>query len=226
MNPIHRFSAMDGFSLVELMLSLSLGFALSVVMLQGLMAEGQNGARLSRLVLERAVQRRTLQLLKADIAQATAVSSTPALESHACSVAGRKPVLHLSTASGPITYSVGAAPSAIWRGRVLMRCGPAYGIDGAMNAGSVALNRVVMDGLVVASKTWRGCEALLGSDQHELIDLSVKADLGFVACLQSETGLLGLRLEQTFVNAAGQSNQQISQSTVVQAIPLNSSGGG
>ena len=35
---------MAGFSLVELMLSLSLGMALSGVMLQGLMAEGQNGA--------------------------------------------------------------------------------------------------------------------------------------------------------------------------------------
>jgi len=49
-----------GFSLVELMLSLSLGLALSGVMLQGLMAEGQNGARFSRLLRERAAQRRTL----------------------------------------------------------------------------------------------------------------------------------------------------------------------
>ena len=216
---------MNGFSLVELMLSLSLGLGLSGVMLQGLMAEGQNGARFSRLLRERAVQRRTLALIKGDLAQATAVSPTPASEQHACGLAGRTPVLHLSTAAGPITYSVGAAPSPIWRGHVLMRCGPAYGIDGAMSAGSAALNRVVMDGLVVASKTWRGCEALLGSDHHELIELSVKTDLGFVACLQPETGLLGLRLEQSFVNAAGQLNQQISQSTVVQAMPLTSSGG-
>ena len=215
---------MNGFSLVELMLSLSLGLGLSGVMLQGLMAEGQNGARFSRLVLERAVQRRTLQLLKADIAQAKAVSSTPALEQHACSLAGRKPVLHLSTAAGPITYSVGAASSAIWRGRVLMRCGPAYGIDGVISGGSQSLNRVVIDGLVVESHTWRGCGHLLGSQQQEVMELSVKTDLGFVACLQAWTGLLGLRLEQSFGQASGQTRQNISQSTVIEAMPLQASG--
>ena len=71
---------MAGFSLVELMLSLSLGMALSGVMLQGLMAEGQNGARLSRLLRERAAQRRTLELVKGDLARATAVSEEPELE--------------------------------------------------------------------------------------------------------------------------------------------------
>jgi hypothetical protein len=215
---------MNGFSLVELMLSLSLGLGLSGVMLQGLMAEGQNGARFSRLVRERAVQRRTLQMVKGDLAQATAVSSTPALEKHACSLAGRTPVLHLSTEAGPITYSVGAAPSAIWRGRVLMRCGPAYGVDGIMSGGSQSLNRVVIDGLVVESQTWRGCETLLRSDQHEVTELSVKIDLGFVACVQASTGLLGLHLEQSFAEEAGQSTQRITQSTVVQAMVLNSSG--
>lgn len=214
---------MNGFSLVELMLSLSLGLGLSGVMLQGLMAEGQNGARFSRLVRERAVQRRTLQLVKADLAQATAVSSTPALESHACSLAGRKPVLHLSTAAGPITYSVGAAPSTIWRGRVLMRCGPAYGMDGVISGGSQSLNRVVMDGLVVESQTWRGCEDVLGSEQHEVIELSIKADLGFVACLQATTGLLGLRLEQALGQTSGQFKQHISQSAVVEVMPSHTS---
>ena len=68
---------MGGFSLVELMLSLSLGLALSGVMLQGLMAEGQNGARFSRLLRERAAQRRTLELVKPDLAQAPACSETP-----------------------------------------------------------------------------------------------------------------------------------------------------
>ena len=112
------------------MLALSLGLLLSGVMLQGLLDEGQNGQRLARLLRERAVQRRTLALIKADLAQATAISSTPQLEQHGCSLADRLPVLHLSTSAGAVTYSVGSAPSAIWRGRVLMRCGPAYGLDG------------------------------------------------------------------------------------------------
>ena len=223
MNPIHRCSAMNGFSLVELMLSLSLGLGLSGVMLQGLMAEGQNGARFSRLLRERAAQRRTLELIKGDLAQATAVSTTPTLEQHACSLAGRSPVLHLSTAAGSITYSVGAAPSAIWRAQVLMRCGPAYGLDGALNGGSQPLNRVVMDGLVAQTQTWRGCGPLLDADVNELIDLSQPAGLGFVACLHGQTGVLGLRLEQAFVQVAGRSSQTITQSAVVEGLPLGGS---
>ena len=36
--------------------------------------------------------------------------------------------------------------SAIWRGWVLMRCGPAFGLDGEPSRGA-SLNRVVLDGL-------------------------------------------------------------------------------
>jgi hypothetical protein len=46
-----------------------------------------------------------------------------------------------------IVYSVGAAPSAIWRGQVLMRCGPAYGLDGVIRPGGRAQNRVLIDDL-------------------------------------------------------------------------------
>lgn len=136
MSKIPPSEATAGFSLLELLLALSLGLLLSGVMLQGLIDEGQNGQRLARLLRERAVQRRTLALVKVDLAQATAISPTPQLEQHGCSLAGRLPVLHLSTAAGAITYAVGPAPSAIWRGRVLMRCGPAYGLDGRLSAGS------------------------------------------------------------------------------------------
>ncbi len=45
-----------------------------------------------------------------------------------------------------ITYSIGTAPSAIWRGKGLMRCGPAYGLAGELSSGA-AQNRVVLDGL-------------------------------------------------------------------------------
>jgi hypothetical protein len=208
---------MGGFSLVELMLSLSLGLALSGVMLQGLMAEGQNGARFSRLLRERAAQRRTLELVKHDLAQATAVSETPELEQHGCSLAGRIAVLHLRTGAGPITYSVGAAPSAIWRGRVLMRCGPAFGLDGLTSGGSQTLNRVVIDGLPMKSTNRQGCEPLLPDAPDDLTDLAGGSVSGFSACLQAGTGLLSLHLEQAFVQDAGRQDQKISQKLLVQA---------
>ncbi len=208
---------MGGFSLVELMLSLSLGLALSGVMLQGLMAEGQNGARFSRLLRERAAQRRTLELVKQDLTQATAVSETPELEQHGCSLAGRIAVLHLRTGAGPITYSVGAAPSAIWRGRVLMRCGPSFGLDGLISGGSPMLNRVVIDGLPMKSTNRQGCEPLLPGTPDDLTDLAGASVSGFSVCLQVGTGLLSLQLEQSFAQDAGRKDQHISQKLLVQA---------
>ena len=61
-------------------------------------------------------------------------------------MAGREPVLQLTTTAGVITYSRGASPSSIWRGEVVMRCGPAYGMDGRLSSGA-AQNRVVLDQL-------------------------------------------------------------------------------
>ena len=55
-------------------------------------------------------------------------------------------VLQLQTPACPITYTVGSAPSAIWCDRVLMRCGPAFGLHGEPRAGA-AQNRVLLDGL-------------------------------------------------------------------------------
>jgi hypothetical protein len=209
---------MGGFSLVELMLSLSLGMALSGVMLQGLMADGQNGARFSRLLRERAAQRRTLELVKHDLAQAHTVSTSPELEQHGCSLAGRTAVLHLTTAAGAITYSVGAPPSSIWRGRVLMRCGPAFGLDGLMTGGTQPINRVVIDGLAVKPTQWQGCSPMVGLMSNEPIDLAGSSALGFSACLQVGTGLLGLRLEQVFKHNAGSLEQRMSQELVAQIV--------
>ena len=203
---------MAGFSLVELMLSLSLGMALSGVMLQGLMAEGQNGARLSRLLRERAAQRRTLELVKGDLARATAVSEEPELESHACGLAGRTAVLHLSSPAGPITYSVGKAPSSIWRGRVLMRCGPAFGLDGLPSTGSQSLNRVVIDGLSVQTQRWDGCAALLGVQGAAAVDLAGSAQQPFSACLAPASGLVAVRLLQVL---GDQSHPQTLESSLV-----------
>jgi len=56
-------------------------------------------------------------------------------------------VLQINTAEGPITYSLGLPPSSIWRGRVLMRCGPAFGLDGEPSRGA-SQNRVVIDALL------------------------------------------------------------------------------
>lgn len=207
---------MAGFSLVELMLSLSLGLVFSGSILQGLIAEGQNGARLSRLMRERAAQQRTLELLKQDLAQATAVSATPDLEQHSCSLAGRRVVLHLRTGVGPITYSLGAPPSGIWRGQVLMRCGPSFGLDGLITGSSTPLNRVVLDGLAARSTQPPGCSALLPLAVSTPVDLASSSALGFTACLEAGTGLLALRLEQTFAQSGLRAEQRIRQMRLVQ----------
>ena len=202
---------MAGFSLVELMLSLSLGLALSGVMLQGLMAEGQNGARLSRLLRERAWQRRTLELVKSDLAQAIVVSETPELELHGCNLSGRQPVLHLSTAAGPITYSVGPAPSVIWRGRVLMRCGPAFGLDGQFTNGSQSLNRVVIE-----PQGSMDCEQWFASAGDVATrELAGFSNQPFAACLDPHTGLIALRIEQRLDGMRMEKQQRIALELVV-----------
>lgn len=214
-NPIRRCRAMGGFSLVELMLSLSLGLALSGVMLQGLMAEGQNGARFSRLVRERAAQRRTLELVKDDLAQATAVSETPGLEQHGCSLAGRTAVLHLRTAAGPITYSVGAAPSAIWRGQVLMRCGPAFGLDGLINKGSQPINRVVIDALPAKAANSTVCQDDLPDSLVPSGALGELSKIPFSACVKAQGSLLSLRLLQEF-NTSSQHVKRITTNALAE----------
>jgi prepilin-type N-terminal cleavage/methylation domain-containing protein len=137
-----------GFTLVELLLSLSLGLLVSGVVLQALVGEVGMGQRLGRQWREKANQRRTLELIRAELAQAEAVSTSLPAAGAACPLGGRAVVLHL--AMGPtraaVTYSVGGGPSAIWRGQVLMRCGPAFALDGSVSEGE-ALNRVVIDGL-------------------------------------------------------------------------------
>jgi hypothetical protein len=191
---------------------LSLGLALSGVMLQGLMADGQNGARFSRLLRERAAQRRTLELVRHDLAQANAVSTTPELEQHGCGLAGRSAVLHLHTGAGPITYSVGAAPSAIWRGRVLMRCGPAFALEGELAAGAQAQNRVVLDALAADPPLWQGCADLLGAGVDGAVDVGLSSRLAFSVCLEPESQAVGMRLVQEFsVGSTGQRSRLSTQ---------------
>ena len=160
MKPI-RVSRASGFSLVELLLALALGMGLFGVILQALLAEGRNSGHVVRLLRERAFQRRSLDLVASDLRQATGISTSPDLAEPACSLAGRTPVLQLETAAGPVTYSFGRAPSAIWRGQVLMRCGPAHGLDGALNAGGSTPNRVVIDGLMATTAALSPSEGVL-----------------------------------------------------------------
>jgi len=213
--PIPSSDAAAGFSLMELLLAFALGVVLSGLMLQGLIDGGQSGQRLARLLRERAVQRRALALVKAEVALATAVSDTPQLEAHGCGLAGRQPVLHLSSAAGAITYSVGAAPSAIWRGQVLMRCGPAYGLNGQLSAAGPPQNRVVIDGLAAAPAPWLRCGELLPPNDAPPIELGGTTRLGLAACLSPEARLLALRLVQDFAAGPGLQPQRIVSSTLV-----------
>jgi hypothetical protein len=130
-------------------------------------------------------------------------------------LAGRSPVLHVSTASGAITYSVGAAPSAIWRGQVLMRCGPAYGLDGELTTGTQALNRVVIDGLAAAPTRWTGCQTLLPAAAPLALDLAGSSSKPFSACLAQGSGLVGLRLQQELPGGGGSAARRISLQLLV-----------
>ena len=147
--------AEKAFTLIELLLSLSFGSMLFVVLLQLIGADLRLGASMASRLRESAQQRRTLELIRGELAIGSSWTVDPAV-SHQwpCGIAGRQPVLAISLDSSnslasaqAIVYSVGAAPSPIWRGQVLMRCGPAYGLDGVIRPGGKAQNRVLIDGL-------------------------------------------------------------------------------
>ena len=175
-----------GFSLAELLVAMSLGLLLWGVVLQALVADGRQVERLVRQVRERGQQRRVLALLRGDLQRATRVDLALGTGA-ACALGGRDPVLQLQTPAGPITYTVGSPPSAIWRRRVLMRCGPAFGLDGEPSAGA-AQNRVLLDGLSLPG-----------------LQASVEPD-----------GLLHLRLRQEFEPSGG-GTQRIETETRVAA---------
>ena len=147
--------AENGFTLIELLLSLSLGSLLFVVLLQLIGADLRVGNTMASRLRESAQQRRTLELIRGELAMGSGWEVDPTPSHHwTCGMAGRQPVLAISldpsnsqVSSQTIVYSVGAAPSPIWRGQVLMRCGPAYGLDGAIRPGGQAQNRVLIDGL-------------------------------------------------------------------------------
>ena len=147
--------AEKGFTLIELLLSLSLCSLLFVVMLKLIGADLRLGSSMASRLRESAQQRQTLELIRDELAIGSGweVDPTPSHQ-WSCGMAGRQPVLAISldptnslASTQTIVYSVGAAPSPIWRGQVLMRCGPAYGLDGVIRQGGKAQNRVLIDGL-------------------------------------------------------------------------------
>ena len=145
----------SGFTLIELLLSLSLGSLLFVVVLQLIGADLRLGSSMASRLRESAQQRCTLQLIRDELAIGSGWEVDPVTSNQwPCGMAGRQPVLAIRLDSSnnqastqTIVYSVGAAPSAIWRGQVLMRCGPAYGLDGVIRPEGKAQNRVLIDGL-------------------------------------------------------------------------------
>lgn len=138
----------NGFTLVELMLAAALGALLFLVALQLLLGEARHGGDLARHLLLRRLQQRTLQLIKDDLQAASAWKLDPAAESDwSCPLAGRQPLIAITPRHGgsPVVYSLGEAPSTIWRGSVLMRCGPAFNLQGRTRHGAAYQNRVVLD---------------------------------------------------------------------------------
>jgi prepilin-type N-terminal cleavage/methylation domain-containing protein len=145
----------SGFTLIELLLSLSLGSMLFVVLLQLIGFDLRLGNSMASRMRESAQQRHTLELIRGELAIGSGWDVDPVVSNQwSCGMAGRKPVLAIrldssnnQVSSQTIVYSVGAAPSPIWRGQVLMRCGPAYGLDGVIRPGGRAQNRVLIDAL-------------------------------------------------------------------------------
>ena len=145
-----RRHADPGFTLVELMLAALLGCLLCGVVFQLLFAETRQGGSLAESLRLKQWQRRTLELVKGDLERASSWQIDPdAATTWPCGLAGRQPKLAITPTDGsaPIVYSLGPAPSAIWRGAVLMRCGPAFDLQGGIREGSSYQNRVVLDGV-------------------------------------------------------------------------------
>jgi prepilin-type N-terminal cleavage/methylation domain-containing protein len=162
-----------GFSLVELLVSLLLAGVVSGALLQALLLDTQASQRLGRHLRERQHGQRALELLRQELLQAQWVRTghQPLLPAGPqCSLTGRRVVLQLGTASGLITYSEGPASEPIWRGRVLLRCGPAYGLDGTLAAGQVQ-HRVLLDALAAEGFTTQS------GPGPGLLEISLRRDL-------------------------------------------------
>ena len=145
-----------GFTLVELLLALSLGTLLFGLLLRLIGADLQLGRAMALRLSESSRQRRSLELIREELGLGHGWMVDPPVSPHwPCRMRGRRPVLAIATQAedlqargeSAIVYSVGSAPATIWRGQVLMRCGPAYSLDGVPNLRGAFQNRVLLDAL-------------------------------------------------------------------------------
>ena len=145
-----------GFTLIELMLALSLGSLLFALMLRLIGADLRLGQAMAQHWRETRRQQRSLELIREELALAHGWMLDPPLSMRwPCPMAGRRPVLAIATqADDPqargeqvIVYAVGPAPDRIWRGQVLMRCGPGYNLQGVTTLQGAFQNRVLLDAL-------------------------------------------------------------------------------
>ena len=145
-----------GFTLLELLLALCLGTLLFALLLRLIGADLQLGRAMALRLSESSRQRRSLELIREELGWAHGWMVDPPPSAHwPCRMAGRRPVLAIAVQPGDeqargaqvIVYSVGPAPDRIWRGWVLMRCGPAFDLWGGIRRGSRYQNRVVLDGV-------------------------------------------------------------------------------
>lgn len=138
----------NGFSLVEMIVSLSLGGLIFLLLLQAVIADSLRSSRALDLFRVKSSQKLALNLIELDLSYGGLIDDLSfKQEQSSCPLSGRTSVLTLETHVGVITYMVGPAPSKIWHGDVLMRCGPAYGLNGALQSSDYFQNRVVIDGL-------------------------------------------------------------------------------
>jgi len=144
-----------GFTLVELLLAAGLGTVLCGALLQLLLGDLRLTGAMAQRLQARRQQQRALALIREEAELGYGVVADPQPSADwPCGLAGRRPVLAIALSrqdpdarQHAIVYSIGSAPSPIWRGQVLMRCGPAYGLDGRMDPTSNAQNRVLLDAL-------------------------------------------------------------------------------
>ena len=145
-----------GFTLLELLLALSLGTLFCVLVLRLVGADLRLGRAMAVRLSETSRQRRSLELIREELGWAHGWMVNPSVSNRwPCRMSGRRPVLAIATqlddpqarGEGSIVYSVGSAPDVIWRGQVLMRCGPAYSLDGVPNVRGTFQNRVLLDAL-------------------------------------------------------------------------------
>jgi len=152
-----RSSSAQGFTLVELLLALSVGTLMFGMVLRLMAGDLRLGSAMALHWREKARQRLSLELVREEVALGFGVvADPPESDRWACAMAGRRPVLAIAldpadpqAREQAIVYSIGPAPSPIWRGHVLMRCGPAYGLDGLPNRNAAFQNRVLLDALAV-----------------------------------------------------------------------------